>query len=294
MSTESHLHSSESEEHPIQKLASFALTFLNFIVCVAATTEMWQATQSWRPFVLALLIIPIYMLSKVAWSIGDAFRGFVAPSAYFSHGAKDAFKKKVFWLVGPQATASFWTIFVAWAIGYYSLLPETTTSSKSEEHPIIEAQPVVAEKVTPADTSESKIDAAPIENRSETQPSASTPQIETADIEALAERIPENEPIPIQQNQSSPQVRKMSNPSFDCNQAATEQEHLICGSEELADLDNQLTDQYKNLMTQTANKVELRKDQVQWLIQVRGACHDTACMSAVHRNRIAQLEAVPR
>jgi uncharacterized protein YecT (DUF1311 family) len=293
LSTESHRHSEESEEHPIQKLAALAQTLFNFVACAGATILMWQETQSWRPFALALLIIPIHLLSKAAWNIGDAFRGFVAPSTYFTRGAKDAFKKKVFWLVGPQATASFWTTLIAWVIGYYALLPKTVTSS-SAVSPVIAAQPVTEERPAHTTNDDSKIDAASIEKRSEFKPNEPIPVVETANIEPLAEQVPEHEPASTPQDQSSQQISRTSNPSFDCQQAVTEQERLICSSEELADLDHLLTDQYKTLMTQTIHKVELRKNQVQWLTQVRGECHDTKCMSAIYRNRIAQLQAMPR
>ena len=42
--------------------------------------------------------------------IGDAFCRFTKPDAFLSTGATDTFKKKIFWMVGPQ--------FVGWFIGF--------------------------------------------------------------------------------------------------------------------------------------------------------------------------------
>ena len=39
--------------------------------------------------------------------IGDTFRRFVIPDAYFVADAVDAFKKKIFWLYGPQCIGWF-------------------------------------------------------------------------------------------------------------------------------------------------------------------------------------------
>ena len=39
--------------------------------------------------------------------IGDTFRRFVIPDAYFTTGAVDSFKKKIFWMVGPQCIGGF-------------------------------------------------------------------------------------------------------------------------------------------------------------------------------------------
>jgi len=38
---------------------------------------------------------------------GDTFRRFVLPDAYFTNGAVDAFRKKIFWRLGPQCIGWF-------------------------------------------------------------------------------------------------------------------------------------------------------------------------------------------
>ena len=35
------------------------------------------------------------------------FRRFVIPDAYFTSGAVDSFKKKIFWMIGPQCIGGF-------------------------------------------------------------------------------------------------------------------------------------------------------------------------------------------
>jgi hypothetical protein len=56
------------------------------------------------------LLVGGTLFTTIGVVIGDAFRRFVMPDSFFSSGALDAFKKKLFWLYGPQA--------VGWFIGY--------------------------------------------------------------------------------------------------------------------------------------------------------------------------------
>lgn len=47
------------------------------------------------------------VFSTIGVAIGDTFRRFVIPDAYFTTGAVDSFKKKIFWMVGPQCIGGF-------------------------------------------------------------------------------------------------------------------------------------------------------------------------------------------
>ena len=296
MSTESHRHSEESEEHPIQKLAALAQTLFNFVACAGATILMWQETQSWRPFALAILIIPIHLLSKIAWNIGDAFRGFVAPNTYFTRGAKDAFKKKVFWLIGPQSTASFWTIMVAWSIGYIALAPKEPPVSSIDSTPTTEVRSMPAEVAVSKESNNTNVVSLPSVTISANLPGAPLPQDvgETTSITSKSESALIQEIAATQQPESWTSTRQVAAPSFDCQKATTEQEHLICGSEELSDLDIRLTNAYQNQMSQATNKSELKKNQIQWLTRVRAACRDAECLTMTYRDRLEQLEAMSR
>lgn len=58
---------------------------------------------------LAMPIVGTFC-TTVGVAIGDAFRRFVKPDVLLASGAYDMFRKKLFWLVGPQA--------IGWLIGY--------------------------------------------------------------------------------------------------------------------------------------------------------------------------------
>lgn len=57
-----------------------------------------------------IFLIAGTILTTIGVAIGDAFRRFVMPDSFFASGAVDAFKKKLFWLYGPQA--------IGWFVGY--------------------------------------------------------------------------------------------------------------------------------------------------------------------------------
>jgi hypothetical protein len=44
--------------------------------------------------------------------VGDEFRRFVRPDAYFATGAVDTFTKKIFWKIGPQCIGWFIGVMV--------------------------------------------------------------------------------------------------------------------------------------------------------------------------------------
>lgn len=55
---------------------------------------------------LALLISGT-LFTTIGVFLGDTLRRFVLPDAYFTSGAVDSFKKKIFWMVGPQCIGGF-------------------------------------------------------------------------------------------------------------------------------------------------------------------------------------------
>lgn len=59
-------------------------------------------------YVACLLSLTIF--PTIGVFLGDTFRRFVLPDAYFTTGAVDTFKKKIFWMMGPQA--------IGWFIGF--------------------------------------------------------------------------------------------------------------------------------------------------------------------------------
>lgn len=68
-------------------------------------------------------------------------------------------------------------------------------------------------------------------------------------------------------------------------------ESAICKSRAVSDLDGQLNSIYRLVRDVTPDKNALLKEQLQWLISVRDACSDEACLMDVYSIRVAQLSA---
>jgi len=81
--------------------------------------------------------------------------------------------------------------------------------------------------------------------------------------------------------------------SFDCSKAGTDVEHLICDNEMLSQLDEQLSDLYKQALKDESSKAELKKNQIAWL-KNRNKCKDKLCLSGAYRRKIGSLSEVFR
>jgi len=84
--------------------------------------------------------------------------------------------------------------------------------------------------------------------------------------------------------------------SFDCSKATHAIEKLVCGNDQLASLDRQLTADFHKAMQQVSGKDQddLRASQAKW-IESRNACakeqDQTACATQSYKTRIAILGA---
>ena len=79
--------------------------------------------------------------------------------------------------------------------------------------------------------------------------------------------------------------------SFDCGKAGTNIEKLICASEQLNELDEDLARKYKVLMARAVDdglKKIIKNDQKTWLAK-RNTCSNTACIVAAYQSRIDEL-----
>lgn len=56
------------------------------------------------------LLVAGSIFTTIGVFVGDAVRRFVMPDAYFVSDAVDSFKKRIFWMVGPQT--------IGWFIGF--------------------------------------------------------------------------------------------------------------------------------------------------------------------------------
>lgn len=77
-------------------------------------------------------------------------------------------------------------------------------------------------------------------------------------------------------------------PSFDCSKASNTVEKMVCASPELAKLDVQMAEQYKNARTSASDQNQLKSEQMSWIKKSR-ACKDEACLAQAYRLRIDEL-----
>src|SRR3954469_7767802 len=68
--------------------------------------------------------------------------------------------------------------------------------------------------------------------------------------------------------------------SFDCTQARTSAEKIVCGDPELSGLDQDMADQFRRAV---AMNPDVRKQQSDWLRTTREQCPDVACMTSAYR-----------
>lgn len=90
--------------------------------------------------------------------------------------------------------------------------------------------------------------------------------------------------------------------SFDCSKAKTNIEKLICGSQQLSELDSKLEETYLNQRKKTnpveknsqkqsnADEDRLVAEQKHWLKHTRNACSDEACLKQAYTSRIDALD----
>ncbi|MEK7764417.1 MAG: lysozyme inhibitor LprI family protein [Nitrospirota bacterium] len=73
---------------------------------------------------------------------------------------------------------------------------------------------------------------------------------------------------------------------FDCKKASTPVEQLICNNPELSELDTKLSLRYEQgLVLRSSNQPALRKQQREWLRNVRDKCKDTVCLTSAYHKR---------
>lgn len=75
--------------------------------------------------------------------------------------------------------------------------------------------------------------------------------------------------------------------SFDCNKATTLVEKAICSEAQLSELDERLTQFYKQGLANADDADVLKFEQKLWLKNVRNKCHGSACLKRAYIDRIA-------
>lgn len=81
--------------------------------------------------------------------------------------------------------------------------------------------------------------------------------------------------------------------SFDCAKATTNVEKLICqdtpASRTISELDSRMSDAHTLLLASSADTAVLKKEQRNWLNDVRNKCLDVTCLETAYTRRIEQL-----
>lgn len=79
--------------------------------------------------------------------------------------------------------------------------------------------------------------------------------------------------------------------SFDCDKAAHSVEKIICSSSLLGDLDDRLSEAYKNATKNVQVAEQIKADQKLWIKETR-ACVDESCLISLYEKRISELNSV--
>jgi len=81
--------------------------------------------------------------------------------------------------------------------------------------------------------------------------------------------------------------------SFDCSKAGTRIEKMVCANPELSGLDERLNDIYQKTVKRSAGQAkDLQQAEQRWMSAERDKCRNAACLSAVYKKRITELEAI--
>jgi hypothetical protein len=91
---------------------------------------------------------------------------------------------------------------------------------------------------------------------------------------------------------AGPRWPPRSGPAFDCSQAWTRAEHLVCADAVLSLMDWELNRAYTNARRAADDPAALQRDEDDWRRRVRDACSTTRCIEAAYERRTAQLEAM--
>ncbi len=78
-------------------------------------------------------------------------------------------------------------------------------------------------------------------------------------------------------------------PSFNCKRATLFDEKLVCSDEEVATLDSKLTGLYKLSLKIAGSGAEIRKQQLNWVKNVRHKCTNLDCISQTYSKRIEEI-----
>ena len=86
-----------------------------------------------------------------------------------------------------------------------------------------------------------------------------------------------------------PETRDAVMRSLDCSKLNSTVFQLICGDAELARVDRDLADLYREKLSESRTKAAIRDDQHDWVRRSRNQCTDKTCLLRAYRLRIEEL-----
>ena len=101
-------------------------------------------------------------------------------------------------------------------------------------------------------------------------------------------------PVPLPIADPATRWPPRAGPAFDCEQAFTRAEHLICEDSVLSLMDWELTRTYASAARTAEDQAALQREQDDWRRHVRDACTTVRCIEAAYTERTADLTAMTR
>lgn len=112
--------------------------------------------------------------------------------------------------------------------------------------------------------------------------------VELAPVDAVA-AMPLQEVPPVEEVELVPVMPELRvQPSFDCAKSSSAVEHMICGNQDLAELDQEMAVAYRRAFNTSSMAWALRDTQQAW-IKNRNICTSTQCVGNAYKNRIIEL-----
>lgn len=246
--------STKRKNHPLAGL--FGLLGAGFMVILGVAASSEGEPSAGVPLCIAAVIF--FLLTPVAWSIGDWARRFAMPDFMLVNGGfKELFANRVFWTIGPQSIAVLILgLGLTWGGLYLAPTAPNAAASPVQEQTSA-TQNIDTTQAAP--TPDQTIDANSAQNVVET----STVQEDATD-EAL-----ETDPCA----------------------TGTDVERMICSDSELSDYEDQLEKavQARTAVLDADDQAKLTQEQQNWVTNYRDVCRSKSCLERVYRERISQF-----
>jgi hypothetical protein len=103
------------------------------------------------------------------------------------------------------------------------------------------------------------------------------------------------QPTPVPPTAAARQQVRLSSPSFNCRNAATRSERMVCGSDHLAALDRAMSSLYYSVMSEAngRTRAELRRSRDRFLAW-RDRCSSEDCVAQAYEDRMAEIRDMAR